>query len=194
MTNTIGPVPKDVTVRYLIDNAASRFTVQAFAAGLLSAFGHNPVIAIPDFTGEIELSENLEKASVVITIPTASLKVVSDMSDKDRLEVERVMHEQVLQSERYPEIVYDCTRVSASKTGERQYWVALNGELTLRGITRGLSISARVSLNGEALKASGSFSLLQSDYEIALVSVAGGALKVKDELKFSFEIVARKQG
>jgi polyisoprenoid-binding protein YceI len=90
--------------------------------------------------------------------------------------------------------VYDCTRVSASKTGERQYWVALNGELTLRGITRGLSISARVSLNGETLKASGSFSLLQSDYEIALVSVAGGALKVKDELKFSFEIVARKQG
>jgi len=194
MTNTIGPTPQDVTVRYVIDSAASRFTVQAFAAGLLSAFGHNPVIAITDFSGEIELTENLEKASVVITIPAASLKVVSDMSEKDRLEVERVMHERVLQSEPYPEIVYNCHRVSASKTGEGQYWVALNGELTLHGVTRGLPISARVSLNGNTLKAAGNFSLLQSDYEIELVSVAGGALKVKDELKFSLEIVAKKQG
>jgi len=39
----------------------------------------------------------------------------------------------------------------------------------------------------------GDFSILQSDYNIALVSVAGGALKLKDELKFAFDIVARKQ-
>ncbi len=46
---------------------------------------------------------------------------------------------------------------------------------------------------GDMLRASGEFSLLQSDYGIPLVSVAGGALKVKDELKFTFDIVARKQ-
>jgi hypothetical protein len=34
---------------------------------------------------------------------------------------------------------------------------------------------------------------LQSDYDIPLVSVAGGTLKLKDELKFAFDIVARKQ-
>jgi hypothetical protein len=43
------------------------------------------------------------------------------------------------------------------------------------------------------LRASGDFSLSQSDYAIKPVSVAGGALKVKDELKFDFEIVARRQ-
>jgi hypothetical protein len=43
------------------------------------------------------------------------------------------------------------------------------------------------------LRASGDFILRQADYQIKLVSVAGGALKLKDELKFSFEIVARKQ-
>src|ERR1700755_487848 len=32
-----------------------RFTVQAFADGLLSSFGHDPVIAIRDFEGEVEL-------------------------------------------------------------------------------------------------------------------------------------------
>jgi hypothetical protein len=37
------------------------------------------------------------------------------------------------------------------------------------------------------------FSLKQTDYRIKLVAVAGGTIKVKDELKFSFDIVARKQ-
>ena len=43
------------------------------------------------------------------------------------------------------------------------------------------------------VRASGEFSLLQSNYGIPPVSVAGGALKLKDELKFAFDIVARKQ-
>jgi polyisoprenoid-binding protein YceI len=70
----------------------------------------------------------------------------------------------------------------------------LNGELTLHGVSRPLTVPARVTINGDILKASGTFSLLQTDYDIQLVSVAGGALKVKDEVKFSFDIVARKQG
>ena len=32
----------------------------------------------------------------------------------------------------------------------------------------------------------------QSDYEIKPVSAAGGTVKLKDELKLSFDIVARK--
>jgi hypothetical protein len=43
------------------------------------------------------------------------------------------------------------------------------------------------------LRASGEFTLIQSDFGVKPISVAGGALKVKDELKLSFEMVARKQ-
>jgi hypothetical protein len=56
-----------------------------------------------------------------------------------------------------------------------------------------MSIPVRVALLGDMLRASGDFTLSQSDFGIKPVSVAGGALKLKDELKFSFEIVARKQ-
>ena len=54
-------------------------------------------------------------------------------------------------------------------------------------------MSARIAVFDEMLRASGEFTLNQSDYGIKPISVAGGALKVKDELKFSFEMVARKQ-
>ena len=60
-------------------------------------------------------------------------------------------------------------------------------------MTRGLTIPARVAVTGDMLRAFGEFSLRQSDYNIKPVSAIGGGLKVKDEVKFSFDIVARKQ-
>jgi hypothetical protein len=43
------------------------------------------------------------------------------------------------------------------------------------------------------MRISGDFSLRQSDYRIKPVSFAAGALRLKDELKFNFELVARSQ-
>jgi hypothetical protein len=71
--------------------------------------------------------------------------------------------------------------------------VMLNGNLTMHGVTCSQPVTTRVTLLGSMLRASGDFLLDQTDYSIKLVSVAGGALKLKDELKFSFEIVARRQ-
>jgi len=194
MANTIGTTAPNVTLRYVIDSASSKFTVQAFAGGLLSSFGHNPIIAIPDFAGEVRLAEDITQSSFTMTIRADSLRVASDISDRDRIELERIMKEKVLQTDEYSEIVYNCSKISASTTGDGQYWAALNGELSLRDVTRTLTIPARVIVNGETLRSSGNFSLLQSDYGIAPVAVAGGTLKVKDEVKFTFEIVGKRQG
>ena len=58
-------------MQYLIDTSASRFTVQAFATGLLSAFGHNPTIGIRDYDGEIQFDpDTYEKAHVRVTVRT----------------------------------------------------------------------------------------------------------------------------
>ncbi len=82
--------------------------------------------------------------------------------------------------------------LSIQKISENLYAVTLNGELSLHGVTRALPIAARVTMKGETLRAAGDFSVRQSDYEIRPVSAAGGTVKLKDELKLSFDIVARK--
>ncbi len=184
---------EQISVRYDINPNISKFTVQAFAGGLLSAFGHNPVIAISNYAGEVNVAEVIDQSSVEIRIQSSSLRVASEVKDKDRREIERIMQEQILQADKFPEIVYRCSRIAASKTAEGQYWAALSGELTLHGVTRTLSVPTRIAVFGETLKASGTFSILQSDYSISEVSVAGGSLKVKDEIKFSFDMAARKQ-
>ncbi len=43
--------PEVATVHYIIEAQGSTFTVRAFATGLLSALGHDPTIALPEFDG-----------------------------------------------------------------------------------------------------------------------------------------------
>lgn len=181
-------------VRYVIDRQRSKFIVRAFAGGMLSSFGHNPTIAIRDFEGEVQCASNApEDASLRMVIQAASLSVTDDISAKDRQEIERRMHDEVLEADGFPEIVYQCDRVaSLQKISESQYAVTLKGELALHGVTQVQPVSARLTMQGDTLRAAGDFSIRQSDYEIRPVSAAGGTVKLKDELKVSFDIAARK--
>jgi polyisoprenoid-binding protein YceI len=182
------------TYRFIIDARASRFTVRAFATGMLSAMGHNPTIGIRDFSGEMTFDPEQAKASgFKLSIKSSSLAVQDEISDKDRGEMERLMNEQVLEVSQYPIINYEAQVISVTRMADTLYSAKIDGSLTLHGVTRNETITARVALLGTMLRASGEFVLSQSDYSIKPVSVAGGALKLKDELKFSFEIVARRQ-
>lgn len=179
--------------RYALDPAVSRFTLRAFATGLLSAFGHNPTIAVRDFDGEIRLApDSLEEASLHFRVSSASLAVQDQINDKDRREMERQMKEQVLETASFPKIVYECTDVSGSYP-QNSSSVVLDGNLTLRDVTRKLRITAQINTFGDMLRASGEFAIQQSDYNIKPVTALGGTLRLKDELKFAFDIVARKQ-
>jgi polyisoprenoid-binding protein YceI len=189
------PLSEEATVRYVIDDKASSFFVKVFSAGLLSAFAHSPRVAIRDFQGNASFNPAgglLDHAQLSLTIQASSLVVVDDISQKDRDEIHERMYNEVLEVDRYPEIVYECTRVTASGTGDR-YWAALRGELSLHGVTNPLPISAKLVVNGDSLRASGEFSIKQTDYGIKLVSAAGGSIRVKDELKLTFDVLARRQ-
>ena len=176
-------------MHYLLDDNASRFTVRAFATGMLSMMGHSPTIAIRKFSGEADYDPATPaQAWLRVTIRAESLEVTDEMSGKDRKEIESTMDEKVLQISKYPEIVFEAKGASAN-----QNRITMNGSLTLHGETQNLPVTAQVTVLADTIRMTGEFSILQSDYNIPLVSVAGGALKLKDELKFAFDIVAQKQ-
>ena len=181
-------------MRYFIDRSSSKFTVRAFATGMLSSFGHSPTFAIRDFEGDVDFSPDaLSAGALHLKVRADSLEVMDDVKNKDRQEIESTMNESVLESAKYPEISFAGTGVSASPLGENRYRAAVNGNLTLHGSTQPVSIATQVTLLGDMLRASGEFPLSQASFGIAPVRVAAGALKIKDELKVSFDIVARKQ-
>ena len=178
---------------YKVSASQSRFTVRAFAGGLLSALAHDHTISIREFTGEARFTYGaVEPASLQLTIKSDSLTVMDKVSESDRKKIEDTMRSEVLEVDKHPLITFKSTSISASRVDEGKYQTKISGDLTLHGTTRNVTFDAFVTFYEASLKAQGQFAIKQSNYGIKPVSVAGGTIKVKDELKFSFDIVANR--
>src|SRR5215472_8697382 len=116
------------TTPFTIDAAASKFTVQAFASGLLASFGHSPTFAIRDFDGAAVFDPDApESASLRLRIQTSSLSLQDNVKEKDKQEIEQTMHEEVLHTKQHPEIVFETSQVATTKTGEGAYHAEISG-------------------------------------------------------------------
>jgi polyisoprenoid-binding protein YceI len=181
--------------RYKMNAAHSRFMAHAFAAGFLKRFGHDHNFAIRDFAGEVRATPGgREPGSLHMTIKANSLTLTDDVSAGDRQKIEHDMRTKVLEVAKYPEITFQSTKVFlVNVLGKDQYQVNIVGKLTLHGMTRRQIIPARVTLQGNSLHARGAFAIQQTDYNIRPISVAAGAITVKDEMNLDFDIEADRQ-
>ncbi len=184
----------DSVPSYVLDPGMSRFSLKVYSSGLLSSFGHNPNIAIRSFSGEAWFrAQAPEQSSLQLIVDASSLAVTGDANEKDRREIERLMKEEVLETYRYPEIRFTSSAIEVSRLNDAMYTMRILGKLSLHGVDRDVLIPCNVTLDDYRLRANGDFSIRQTEYQIRLVTVAGGALKVKDELKFMFDIQANRR-
>jgi polyisoprenoid-binding protein YceI len=168
--------------------------VQAFAAGMISVVAHSPKIAVRDWTGEATfVPDSLDNATLSVRAMTASLDVLDELRDDDRRKLHRVMYDEVLEVARFPEFVFLSTDINAEKRKQDLYRVNVTGNLALHGVTNALSFFAQVAFGVDSLRTYGDFTIVQTDYGIKVASVAGGTLKLQDELKCSFYVLARKK-
>lgn len=72
-------------IHFAIDAKASLFAAQAFASGIVSVIVHGAKFAIRDFVrGSEFLPEEMQKASVPVTINAESLEITDEVSSSDR--------------------------------------------------------------------------------------------------------------
>lgn len=165
-----------------IDTSKSIVTVQVKKAGLLSAFAHDHEIAAPIAGGTVDPTGH----RVELHFNSSALRV-SDrgISEKDRADIQDTMlGSEVLDTQRYPEIVFRSTRAEAGPEG---IW-NVYGDLTLHGQTRPVSAEVRDD-GGHYI---GAVRLRQSEFGITPVRIAGGAVRVKDEIRIEFDIQAAR--
>jgi polyisoprenoid-binding protein YceI len=178
--------------RYHIDAGQSTFMVHAFVGGLLSAFGHNHNIAIKDISGETEYTDGtLTPASLHMRVVANSLTVTDKVSESDRQSIEKTMREQVLETGKYADVIFNSTKVEATRNSDTQFQAKIWGDLTLHGVTHNIPINAQLTFDNKSVRARGEFSLKMSDYSIKPPSVGGGTVTVKDTLKFNFNILSQ---
>jgi polyisoprenoid-binding protein YceI len=180
-----------VEARYRIDAGKSTFMVRAFAGGLLWFKGHDHLIAVREFTGEVRLTpQSISPASLLMTIKSDSLVETRDVfTEQQKQIINRELREIVLESERYPEINFRSTNVTGKLNGA-QFEAKIEGELTMHGVTRRIVIPAQVTMAANDLRARGEFTVDRGDFKIKATSAVHGMVRVRDKLKFTFDIVA----
>ncbi len=80
--------------------------------------------------------KNSKPALSASLIKSASLSVQDDISGKDLREMERLMNQEVLETAKFPEILYEASSISVTKMADMLCSATLNGNLTLHGVTR----------------------------------------------------------
>lgn len=184
---------KFAVARYKLDASQSRFMVRAFAGGLLWFKGHDHFIAVRDFSGEAQLTPvAVNPASLQMTIRADSLVETRDVfTEQQKQIINKELREIVLETNKYPEITFKSTDVNVNLSGG-QVEAKIGGDLTLHGVTRHIVIPAQVTLSGDTLRARGEFTVNRGDYNVKATSALHGTIRVKDMLRFTFDIVARQ--
>jgi polyisoprenoid-binding protein YceI len=179
--------------RYRLDASRSRFMVRAFSGGLLWFKGHDHFIAVRDFSGEAQLTPGVgSPASLRMTIRADSLVETRDVfTEQQKQIINKELREIVLETAKYPEITFNSTDVTGG-LNDGQFEVKIGGDLTLHGVTRRIVIPAQVTLNNNALRARGEFTVSRGDYNVRATSAVHGLVRVRDKLKFTFDIVAHQ--
>src|SRR5215212_291630 len=182
------------TVTYNLEPSQSKFMAHASPSGLLWFKGHTHHLAANDFSGRVELTpDTITPASLRLVVKAASLhETGADFTDQQKQIINKELHDIVLHPDQYPEIIFQSTSVTVKNSTADRYEVKIDGDLTLHGVTRRITIPAVVTLSGNNLRAVGDFSIDRDDYKVKATSAFHGMVRVKNNIKFEFDIVGRR--
>jgi polyisoprenoid-binding protein YceI len=180
--------------RYRLDAPQSKFVAHAMAGGLLWFKGHDHLVAVREFSGEAQLTpEQISQASLEIDAKAASMVETSNVfTDQQKQIIDKELREIVLQPGQYPDIVFRSTQVSGNKLAGDEYDLKITGNLTLHGVTRQITIPTKVTLTAGNMRAVGEFSIDRGDFKVKATSAVHGLVRVRDQIKFNFEIVGHR--
>jgi len=183
------------TVTYTLDASQSKFMAHASRSGLFWFKGHGHHLAASEFTGEVQLTpDTITPASLHLVVKAASLhETGADFTEPQKQIINKELKEIVFHPDQYPDIVFQSTNVTATKqSAAGSYEVKIDGDLTLHGVTKRISIPATVTLEGDKLRAVGKFSIDRNDYNVKATSAFHGLVRVDNDVHFEFDIVGRR--
>lgn len=173
------------SITYLL-SPGSRFQVKTGKAGLLGFAGHDHLINARAFSGWIVLHPTAPSNSrVEVVVPAESLEVLTPPDTAEIRKVTEAMRTEVLRVDQYPEIRFVSKAVTPIDGGFR-----VQGELTLVGRMRDVSVDVRVDIGGDTVRASGAFSIKQTEFGIRPYRGGpAGTVRVADRVTFSIAAI-----
>lgn len=186
--------PKTPSRNFSFDARMSEINVILTQEGLMSRRYPTHRVLAKSFTGKIELPNDEPKMSITLEAEAKMLtNVDATMSEFERKEFHSALRSQVLESEKFPVIKFASVSISGlQKDGDKRSFT-LNGDLTLHGVTKRMAFPVSAMITEKELHATGEAKLKQSDFGLKPFEKGLGLIKIGDEVKVSFSVVAKIQ-
>ena len=182
-----------VTAAYRVTPGDSRVTALVYRAGPLADVGHNHTVATSRITG-CALVNAAGATWVGLRLAVDDLEVDraedraragdgfgSGITEGDKTATRQNMRgEAVLAAASHPHVRFR----GVLEPGARE----VAGRITVRDVTRPVTLSATVERTGGTVRATGRGSLMQTDFGITPFSVLMGALRVADQVDLRYRL------
>jgi polyisoprenoid-binding protein YceI len=184
---------------YRIDPAQSELRLLVYRAGPMASLGHNHVIVNHALGGRVEYAGKSTAASFFLTVPAAAFVVdeaaarreegadfAEEVPEEAKSATSRNMQgAALLDAEQFPEITIRSIAVTGA---DRELEATL--ALSVAGHESTLVVPFTVDYSAGRLRASGALTIRQSAIGLTPFSVFLGALRVQDEMRVKFKLVA----
>lgn len=165
---------------------SSRFEVRTTSEGVFGFAGHDHLIRAGAFGGSATYDAGEpSNSSVELVVHADSLEVLSPADENDRRKIRKRMLDEVLRAAENPEIHFRSSAVEPM-TGDS---LRLQGELTIAGTARPVTLEVGTHLSGDTLRVFGGFDASLTDYGIEPPTVVLGTVKVGDRIHFVVDAV-----
>lgn len=187
-------------VDYRIDVTESALHARTYKAGVASGFAHDHVIVARVAEGEVTF-DPADPGSFTLDVrvdaraldpdPPAvrrAYRLDGEIDDDDRAEIAKSMRSpDQLAVDRYPEIRFRSTRVRATAPGR----YTVDGQLTLRGRTREVSLPVEVEADATRFTGRGRLRITHAMFGFTPYSALLGAVKNQEQIDLVLRVVAR---
>jgi polyisoprenoid-binding protein YceI len=183
--------------RYQLTPDESQISLHVGKAGALKGLGHEHMISARAFSGYIDLDETaLARSRVSLTIDSRSLQVQPGGEPaSDVPKIQKTMEgPEVLDTQRFPRITVTSRHATATQVGPGVFDVQLTCDLELHGVVKPINLRLRLETAENRIVARGDTTIRQTAFGIRPVRIAGGTIKVKDDVGGRFVLVGRAPG
>jgi polyisoprenoid-binding protein YceI len=177
--------------RHHLSTERGRIVLHTYRDGLAAQAGHDLIIEIGRWSGELTVNDDLSPAGLEVRIDMGSLIVregaggLKPLTDRDRREI-GVTSRKTLHADRHPEATFSATKFEPDDGGG-----TIAGTLTLAGQSRPMRL--QVTVTGED-RYHATASVVQSEYGIKPYTGFLGALRVRDAVNVDVDVDLAEPG
>jgi polyisoprenoid-binding protein YceI len=185
-------VAKETTRYQIRPSSESTFTLEVSKSGLMAGKKH--LLLFERYAGELEYdSAHPENSKVRLTVeaPSVTCKDAWVKKKEERKKIVEAAVNDMMSASQYPRLTFTSTRITGKSKGQFE----IQGDLTVRGITKPITFVTAAKPSGiERLEIDGDAEINLKDYGMTPPSAMLGLIGTKSKMTLRFLVWAEKSG